>query len=145
MKPTEIHERIEGFLADLQEYSGGVLSRSEDLATLLELAHCHSQQNNLERMAFLAKFSAKSRKIMERIGRNGEGYDRIAKELTASIDEISSLIALLGNLAPEAERLRISQTYLAKTQEGVTNLFSLIDDLGWYKNWTIDHRDWKLL
>ncbi len=140
-----IPERAREFVGELDQYSGSTLSNHKDLALLLGLAHSGPGTENLDRLAFLAKFAAKSRKIMERIGRNDQGYDKIATELTNALDEIQNLLGTLTAGATDEERLRFSQTYLAKTREGLASLFSLIADLAWYKNWTIDHRDWKLL
>ena len=139
-----INERTRVFVAELSRYSGGALVRGEDLALLIELAQAHSKVKNFERLAFLAKFAAKSRKIMERIGTSGEGYDKLAAELTVSVGEICRLLAHLTDFGTEVERSHFAQTYLAKTPNALENLFSLLSDLGWYKNWTIDHRDWKL-
>jgi hypothetical protein len=140
-----IPERAREFVGELDQYSGSSLSNHKDLALLLGLAHSGPPMENLDRLAFLAKFAAKSRKIMERIGRNDQGYDKIATELANALDEIQNLLGTLTGGATDEERSRFSQTYLAKSRDGLANLFSLIADLAWYKNWTIDHRDWKLL
>jgi len=137
-------QRIEDFVEELDQFSGGVLTRKTDLGFLLELAIGNNEQEKFERLAFLAKFAAKSRKIMERIGRNGEGYDKIASELSAALEEVSTLLAHLTAFAPDANRSRFSQTYLSNTPGALQQLFLLLSDISWYKNWTIDNRDWTL-
>jgi len=138
------HQRIEDFVEELDEFSGGVLTRKTDLGFLLELASSNNEKDKFERLAFLAKFAGKSRKIMERIGRNGEGYDKIASELSAALEEVVTLLAHLTSFAPDAKSSRFSQTYLSHTPEALQQLFSLLTDISWYKNWTIDNRDWTL-
>ena len=137
-------QRITDFVDELDRYSGGILSRKDDLRFLLELAIVNHEEEGFDRLAFLSKFVAKSRKIMERIGPNGEGYDRISGELSAALGEMEILLKQLTAFADTPERLRFSQTYLAQTPDSLRDLFSLIDDLCWYKNWKIDNRNWTL-
>ena len=135
------HQGIEDFVEELDRFSGGVLTRKTDLGFLLKLASSNNEKEKFERLAFLAKFAAKSRKIMERIGRTGDGYDKIASELSSALEEISTLLAHLTSFAPDAKSSRFSQTYLANTPDALQQLFSLLSDISWYKNWTIDNRD----
>jgi hypothetical protein len=140
----ENRERISEFVEELDRYSGGILSEKDGLRFLLEIALEKREEPGFERLAFLSKFAAKSRKIMERIGVDGEGYEKLSAELSASLREIVDLLTRFTTFAPDTERSRFSQTYLSMTPDSLQRLFSLLSDLGWYKNWRIDHRDWKL-
>jgi hypothetical protein len=140
----QISELTTNFVADLGRYSGNRLKRPDDLAVLLEIARRRSDQDVFDRLVFLAKFAVKSRKIMERIGVGAEGYDKLSAELAPSLAEICSLLAVLVDSQPGSGGSQFKQNYLANTPDAVGNLFDLLSDLTWYKNWTIDHRDWKL-
>jgi hypothetical protein len=75
---------------------------------------------------------------MTRIGRNGEGYDRLASEFSEAVAKTRDLVTSLISESPGDVRKRFADTYLALTQEGLENLLSLCHDLSWYKNWLID-------
>ena len=121
------------------------MKKPDDLALLLEITRRKADQDIFDRLVFLAKFAVKSRKIMERIGAGAEGYDKLSGELAPSLAEICSLLAILVDSQPEPPGFQFKQNYLANTAGSLSNLFDLLSDLTWYKNWTIDHRDWKLL
>lgn len=128
------------FIAELDRFSGGRLRNRDDLAVLLSLSADPDLAPSFDRAAFLAKFSVKSRKIMNRIGKEGEGYDALAAELNKSLAEIADLLRKISLKAGPETRMRIEDRYLALTGSGMQNLFSLLEDLMWYKNWSIDHR-----
>jgi hypothetical protein len=75
---------------------------------------------------------------MTRIGRKGEGYDRLANEFSEAAAKTRTLVTSLIAGSPDDVRERFTSTYLAMTQEGLENLLSLCRDLSWYKNWLID-------
>jgi len=127
------------FVSELDRFSGGRLTNKDDLALLLSLSADSDLRTSFDRAAFLAKFSVKSRKIMTRIGKDGEGYDALAAELNKSLLEAADLIRNIASKAPPDARKRIEGRYLVMTGHGIQNLFSLLEDLMWYKNWSIDH------
>lgn len=134
-----VDQKAAAFVETLDQYSGKQIDNKNDLAILLSLSAGNDLGPLLERIAFLAKFSVKSRKIMNRIGHGADGYDALAAELNRSLAEITDLLKKITMEAPMETRLRISERYLALSASGMQNLFSLLTDLSWYKNWLIDH------
>jgi hypothetical protein len=125
----------------LNDFSGGALTHPGDVALLLDLARTQGKKATFERLAFLSKFASRARGIMQRIGRDGEGYDALARELSTSLTEITGLVRELLKGATDEERERFVAEYLPMTPGGVANIFVLLADLSWYKNWKIDHPD----
>lgn len=126
-------------LLALERLSRNTLTRREDLGVLLDLAHDRGADQELGELSFQAKFAVRAFKIMKRIGREGEGYDRLAAEFSASLEKVRVLVAMLLQGAEPGIRARLSSTYLALTQESLDHLLALLHDLSWYKNWRIDH------
>jgi hypothetical protein len=125
-------------LASLDAFSGRTLGRRDDLGTIIELDAVHGH-HTLDELSFLAKFVCKTYGIMQRIGPQGKGYDKLSHEFGGAITNITQLIsALLGNASTE-DRQHVASTYLALTPKSLHHLLTLCYDLSWYKNWLIDH------
>jgi hypothetical protein len=126
-------------LASLDVFSGRKLTRRDDLGTLLELAALHKQRDVLDELSFLAKFISKTHRIMLRIGVQGEGYDKLSRELTNAITKATSLLDSILSNAHARDRQHFASNYMALTPASLQDLLALCYDLSWYKNWMIDH------
>jgi hypothetical protein len=126
-------------LASLDAFSGGKLTRRDDLGALLELVALHEQRDVLDELSFLAKFISKTHGIMIRIGIQGEGYDKLSREFTAAITKTTSLLDSILVNAHAGDRQYFASSYMALTPASLQELLALCYDLSWYKNWMIDH------
>jgi len=129
------------FIDLLDDFSGGRLQNQEDLALLFSLASDPPIMEKLERSAFLAKIIVKSRKIMNRIGEDADGYDKLSEEFAGSLREVTELLGSILSAAPEERREKFRARHLTLAADSLIRLFSLLEDLAWYKNWMIDNRD----
>jgi hypothetical protein len=127
-------------LSELDTFSGGTIARRSDLGILLESGRVQPERALLDEVAFYSKFLHRTYGIMTRIGREGEGYDRLANEFSEAVAKTRGLLTSLIAGSPEDVRERFTAAYLAMTQEGLENLLSLCHDLSWYKNWLIDSK-----
>ena len=126
-------------LASLDTISKHKLARRNDLGVLVELAAQHNQSIDLGELSFVAKFVSKAFGIMQRIGRDGEGYERVSHEFTETLEKIKTLLtSILYNGSREIKE-HFATTYLAMSRESLQRLLLLCNDLAWYKNWLIDH------
>ena len=125
----QISELTTTFVEELGRYSGNRLKRPAELAMLLEITRSRDVQSVFDRLVFLAKFTVKSRKIMERIGPGAEGYDKLSAELSPSLAEICSLLAVLLDSEPDKNGIQFKQNYLSNTPVALGNLFDLLSDL----------------
>ena len=125
-------------LSELDTFSGGTLAHRPDLGILLESGRAGPERGLLDELSFFSKFLHRTYGIMTRIGRDGEGYDRLANEFSEVVAKARALVTSLIAESPPDVRERFTATYLAMTQEGLENLLSLCRDLSWYKNWLID-------
>ncbi len=129
----------ENLLASLDAFSGNKLTRRTDLGLLLETAFQHKEESLLHELSFLAKFVSKSYGIMARIGKDGEGYESVAKEFSQNLEKATGLTRVLIMKAPPSVQEEFSTAYFATTPSSLQNLLDLYYDLSWYKNWLIDH------
>lgn len=136
MKLSPVSTRL---LESLDAFSGNKLTRRDDLGVLIELALSHSRTATLEELSFLAKFISKAYGIMKRIGKDGEGYEPVAKEFEANLEKARTLATQLLTAAPADTRQRFEETYLGLNPTSFQNLLDLFYDLSWYKNRLIDN------
>jgi hypothetical protein len=134
----DIRTGSERILGEVDRLSGGRLRCRADLGILLGLGLREDRRLVLENLAFSAKFLARARGMMERIGPGGKGYDPLAAEFSLHMEKASSLIRSLLEDAQEEVRERFVSRYLALEPEALRNMLALCGDLGWYKNWLID-------
>jgi hypothetical protein len=127
-------------LAALDTASRGQLKRRDDLGILLDLGASPDQSAALDNLAFRSKFLTRTFGIMQRIGREGNGYDRLESEFTANMEVARGHLRSLLSGAPDTVRDRFSSSYLALTPGGFSNLMALLGDLAWYKNWLLDSK-----
>ncbi len=127
-------------LSSINESSGKTLKRSLDLGTLLQIAEEHSKQELLDDLAFSSKFIIKSFELMQRIGKDGNGYEKLSAEFTAQIAKSQSVLRSLLESADAVTRAHFAGDYLEMNTLTMQNLMQLYHDLRWYKNYQLDQR-----
>ena len=128
----------DSLLDALDSLSGHTLARRADLGALLEMRYRPGAQQTLEELSFHAKFVHRAHEMLQRIGKDGEGYERLAAEFSAGIETTVRLLTALITHASPGVRAHFSTTYCAMTQDALAALLALCHDLAWYKNWLID-------
>ena len=126
-------------VAALDALSENRLDRKEDMALLIETVMQNDKQQLINDLSFHAKFVVRIYGIMSRIGRGADGYEKLSLEFTSGVELVRSLLHALVQYCPPEQLARMEKTYLQQTQKGLGNLLSLCADLGWFKNWLIDH------
>lgn len=127
-------------LSKISAASGNKLLRSMDLGVLIELSNQQQKQSVLEELAFSAKFLSKSFELMKRIGKEGDGYDKLETEFTVQVEKSRKAILQLLELADSMTKAHFTGTYLGMDTLALQNLMQLFHDLSWYKNYQIDSR-----
>ncbi|MDE3057187.1 MAG: hypothetical protein KGJ59_04440 [Bacteroidota bacterium] len=127
-------------LEEVEVFSHQRLHHSGDLALVFETAKLHHQEQELDSLSFLSKFLTKTFAVMNRVGEDGEGYDKLSREFTDNLERAMSLLRTIVNKAPDDVRGRFAKDYFAISPDALHRVMQLLSDLSWYKNWRIDHR-----
>jgi hypothetical protein len=135
-----LSQSTRSLLSSINDASGKTLKRSLDLGTLLQIAEDHSMQGLLDDLAFSSKFIIKSFELMQRIGRDGNGYEKLSAEFTAQVSKSQSVLKQLLESGDAATQAHFSGQYLEMNTLTMQNLMQLYHDLRWYKNYQIDQR-----
>ncbi len=136
-----LSQHTKTLLSMINETSGKTLKRSMDIGTLIEIADQHSMQDQLNDLAFSAKFIVKSFELMQRIGKDGNGYDKLSQEFSDQIQQAQGLIKQFLDRADAMTKAHFTGNYLEMNTLTMQNLMQLFHDLGWYKNYQIDQRN----
>ena len=143
MQPTSESDSL---LALLERHAGRPFARRDDMKIILGAAVARNRTEDLDRLSFLAKFLVRTHGIMKRIGRDGQGYDRLAAEFGENMEAARTLLLDFLRHAPEPARRMMETRYLAMTPAALGEILVLLQDLSWFKNWRIDHPNdpaWK--
>lgn len=129
-------EHTISLLHRIEHHAGKELRNKEVMGTLIGHAHRTGRLSLLHDLGFHAKFASRTFGIMQRIGRDAGGYDKLASEFAESLDRLKALMRRL--LAGTDEERNILARYFTQSQAGLEDLLSLLYDLSLYKNYLID-------
>ena len=134
-----VSQQTSSLLSSLQDFSKQKLRHAEDLASLIELSRLRRQSQVMDDLSFVSKFLVNTKGVMERIGKAGEGYDKLSFEFAEGLEKASTFVRLLVKEAPDDVKRHFTSAYFALTPESLNLLMELLYDLSWLKNWEIDH------
>jgi restriction endonuclease len=135
-----LSQHTKTLLSTINDNSGKTLKRSLDLGALIEIAEQHSMHDQLNDLAFSSKFIAKSFDLMQRIGKDGNGYEKLSQEFSSQIQKAQDLIKQFLDRTDSMTKAHFTGNYLEMNTLTMQNLMQLFHDLGWYKNYQIDKR-----
>jgi hypothetical protein len=131
-------ERIATFVRDLQTYSNSKLLFPAELELFLREVNARRMGQPLMDAAFHAKFVVKTQEVMKRIGPDADGFDKLAAEFQASVEQATSLLKTIAKEFDEEDKKKFAQTFFPMDSESFANLMKLFSDLAWVKNWEND-------
>lgn len=134
-----VSQETASLVASLQVYSQRKLRHADDIASLIELSRLRNEAQVLDNLCFLSKFLVNTRNVMERIGKEGEGYDKLSFQFAENLEKASTFVRLLIKEAPEEVKRHFASIYFGMTPDGFSSLMELLYDISWLKNWNIDH------
>ncbi len=139
--PMNLSQHTKALLSTINESSGNTLKRSMDLGALIEIAEQHSLQDQLDDLAFSSKFIDKSFDLMQRIGKDGNGYEKLSQEFSDQIQKSQNLIKQFLDRTDAMTRAHFTGNYLEMNTLTMQNIMQLFHDLGCYKNYQLDQRN----
>ena len=128
--------KISIFLNELELSTGYRFTYPDAVSLILERACLENKTKIFDDLIFHAKFIVKTQEVMNRIGPKAEGYNKLAEELQASIEQAINLIRVLIESTEQLEEFE-KRFFLIET-ESFSRFIKLLSDLSWIKNWQID-------
>jgi hypothetical protein len=136
----ELSDHTTTLLDRLEQLARKRFACRDDIGTLIELAYRHEAVETLDNLSFYAKFSSRTLNIMNRIGKEAEGFDRLSKEFGEGMEKAKALLQSLLAHGADEDRQRFHETYFALSPTSLDRLLVLFRELSWYKNYRIDLR-----
>lgn len=134
----QLRSETESFLHELEVFSNRKLLFRTEVGTLVDLAAQSKRTELLDDVIFYAKFLTKTFDIIKRIGKDGEGYDKLASEFQTTLEKASTLLKTIVKDASEEEKRHFVDLFFGMDQESLSLLLDLMRDLSWVKNWQVD-------
>ena len=133
-------ESLDEFYDGLVNFSRGKIQNEDDIKRLIELALKEEKLNDLEEIAFSAKFT----KGLLRIIHNRENtieneyFEKIKKEYSENIQKVKIGLEELINHGSDFIKNIFNEKYFLLTHESLANLNNLCGDLEWVKMYLND-------
>lgn len=129
---------IDRYLEELHQHLGRTLSFPRDVRTLMEQARVRGTGDVFRDAIFHAKFVTKTRDVMNRIGREGEGFEKLSAEFQNSLEKSSTLLKTIVKESPEEIKQHFVREFFSMDQASLGNLLRLLEDLSRVKNFELD-------
>ena len=133
-----IRPDIEEFVANLEVFCKGKLNYRLEVSELLQIVIQTGLISEFEELIFQAKFLVRTQGVMEKIGSEAEGFEKLSTEFHSGIKKSIDLIKILIGRAPADDAKKYTDVFFAMETESFTCLMKLYSDLSWIKNWQID-------
>ncbi len=134
----DAHPDSQQFAEQLRAFASGRLNYPRDIAVLVDLSWKQNMGQVFRDVIFHAKFAVKTKEVMARIGRDGQGYDKLSGEFQNSVEKTTTLLKTILKEAPADIKERFVNSFFSLDQESFANLAKLLEDLCWVKNWEVD-------
>ena len=127
-------------IEEVDELSKGRINFKEDLQRLIELSFLNRKMKNLEDLSFQAKYSQGLLKIIQNRDNKieDEYFVKVQNEFMESIQKIKLNLENILSSSSEFIKQIFTEKYFQMTQQSLTNLNLLCNDLGFVKNYLND-------
>lgn len=129
----------EQFLESLEQDGKGPVYHREMMTLLVDRASEGMAQVFLD-ACFQAKFVVRTQEVMRRIGKDGEGFDKLSAEFQAGAERTSTLLRTMVKDATGPVKGRLTGSYIDLSPENFQRFLELCSDLSRIKNWEVDGR-----
>jgi len=126
------------YLDTVEQFAHRTFQLRDDIAALMELAESRKMSRVFDDILFLAKFVSNARTVISRVGLESEETQKLASELKEQLERTTTLLRTIVKEAPEDLKLNFTTTYLTLGHENMANLFALLYELSWIKNYVLD-------
>lgn len=119
------------FLEDVEEFTGNLLSRKDDVHKLISVAIANKREEEFEKLTFTAKYICGMFRVVKKAPGIPEvtSFENIQKDLSENLNKGMEQLKALVALSSNSEQNYFENNYFALTKENFRNLSQLFSDL----------------
>lgn len=126
------------FLNEVEHFAQRKFLFRDEMGLLIELSESRGMKKLFDEIIFFAKFITNAQQILKRIGSDSDEVLKLRTELTENLEKTSTLLRTLIKESSDEVKGSFMHRFLAFNQESLNNLFSLLRELSWIKNYSLD-------
>ena len=129
--PMNINLNDTSFLSEVENYTGSLLQKKEDVKKLIDAVVAGGTENQFEELTFTAKYICG----MLRVIKNAPGIpevtsiEHVKSDLSENVKKGIEQLKQILSSSSESEQSYFEQTYFKLTAQNFTNLSSFFSDL----------------
>ncbi len=125
-------------IENVEQYAKRKFRYRNEVGTLLEAAEERGMRSAFDELAFIGKFIKNARSILTRDDLENSVTVRLADELRANLEKSARNITALVANSPPDQKESIARQFLDISKENVEHLLALMEELSWFKNYSLD-------
>ncbi|MFH1196020.1 MAG: hypothetical protein V1720_09920 [bacterium] len=135
MGETELTEKVNSFLADVQNQTGKKIKNSDDISRLIEIIFNEKKESLLETLAFNSKYLQGLLKVVQTRDENisPDYFRKVTNEYSEYLQKIKNDLEYILATATEFYRVIFREKYFALSKESLQNLTDLCSDFALIK------------
>lgn len=134
-------DKINSLIADVESMNGKNLSNRSEISMIIATAKLHGMTDTFNRLIFLGKFLFNTHNIMNRIGKQGEGYEKLSNEFQDNSKLFLQDLEIIIDTSAGDTRDCLLKFISFQNTTDFNNFMMLIEDLSLLKNFELDtHR-----
>lgn len=134
-------DKINSLITDIEKLNGKNLSNRSEISMIIETSKLHGMVDTFNRLIFLGKFLFNTHKIMNKTGKDSEGYEKLSNEFQDNSKLFLQDLEIIIEASAEDTRDCLLKFISFQNTTDFNNFMMLIEDLSLLKNYEIDtHR-----
>jgi len=130
--------QVESIISEIEAMNGKHFSHRQYLLLIIENCCGNELRECLNRLIFLGKFLHNTNNLMNRIGKAGEGYEKLLTEFKDNTNEVVVILNKIVDIIPLETRNEINNMVSLHTKTDFENFMRLMEDLSRLKNYELD-------
>jgi hypothetical protein len=135
--PLQNHH-IENLLLEIEKRNGKSFSFRRHVMNIIEVSCLNEMSETFNRLIFLGKFLHNTDNMMNRIGKEAEGYKKLLSEFMDHTNEVINILKKIVDVASEEIRNELKNYTSIQTESDLKNFKKIMEDLSWLKNFELD-------
>jgi hypothetical protein len=133
-----ISPEIQKFLNDVETFSAKKFRYRQEIEILVALSRERSMEEVFRDITFFSKFISNALNILKRTGADSAETEKLSVEFKDKLEKTSTLIKTLIKEAPGEVKAMFLSRFLSLSQESMNALLSLLYELSWIKNYSLE-------